>query len=83
MKFKMGSWRVKGGQGVASFVNPGCFFSLDMCHLFTYGVEGGLSLKQVTGPPNQDAELSLLSLYRYLQPKTAFCPLFTCDSPLL
>lgn len=29
------------GTGVASFVNPGCFFSLDMCLLFTYAVEGG------------------------------------------
>lgn len=32
VKFKMASWRVKGEkevQGVSSFVNPGCFFSLD------------------------------------------------------
>lgn len=33
-----------GGQGVASFVNPGCFFSLDMRRLFTR-----ISLKQVSG----------------------------------
>lgn len=43
VKFKMASWRVKeekGGQGVASFVNPGCFFTLDK-HLFIYDVEWG------------------------------------------
>ena len=31
----------RGTRGAASFVNPGCFFSLDMCRLFTYCVEGG------------------------------------------
>lgn len=65
MKFKMASWRVKEegtGGGAASFVNPGCFFSCDMCCLFT---SGGVSLKQVGGflILIKDPELSLLSLY--------------------
>ena len=39
----------ESGAGGASFVYPGCFFSLDMCCLFTYGFDVGGSLKQVGG----------------------------------
>lgn len=43
-------------------MNPGCFFSCDMCCLFT---SGGVSLKQIGGflILIKDPELSLLSLY--------------------
>lgn len=64
------------GTGVASFVNPGCFFSLDMCLLFTYAIEGGVSLKQVVDSYSRLDCIRLLS-------RQPFVPLLHCDCPLL
>lgn len=47
VKFKMASWRVKGGQGVASFVNPGCFFSLDNVPSLYVWRQRGVSLSML------------------------------------